>query len=461
MSVSTNQQNREWDGVPMPNRIFAAAAVMLAVGMGVLDGVIINIALPTICDGLFVSASHSIWIVNAYQISVIVSLLPLSALGDFVGYRKIYIGGICLFTLTSIGCALSWSFASLVSFRVLQGIGASAVMSINTSIVRLIYPKRMLGRGLGFNSTIVSVSSVAGPTLAAALLAVAEWPLLFAVNIPIGIMAIVMGYRYIPQNPSLRQMDDFRWGDALMSILTFGLLFALITGVTHGVPWRLLLLEALLLVAVGYLFVRGQLLRSVPILPFDLLKIPIFSLSILTSILSFIAQMAVMVAMPFILHRQFGYSTLEIGAIITAWPVVNLFASPVAGMLVDKFHAGVLGCIGLLVLTSGMALLAFMPSEPSTWEIMLRLAVCGLGFGFFQAPNNNIIISSAPLSRSGSASGMMATARLTGQIVGAAAVAMLFYVVPDESLTNILYVGFATTALATIVSFSRLSLPLS
>ncbi len=393
----------EWDGMPMPGRLLAILAVMFAVGMAVLDGVIINIALPTICDGLAISASESIWIINGYQIAIIISLIPFSVLGDMVGYRKVYIPGLCLFTIMSIGCALSWSLESLVACRVLQGFGASAVMSINTSLVRLIYPKRMLGRGMGFNSTVVSVSSVAGPTIAAALLSVAEWPILFAVNFPIALVAIILGYRYLPHNPTLRKSFT---------------------------------------------------------LPFDLFKIPIFRLSVFTSILSFVAQMSTMVAMPFILQRQFGYTTLEIGAIITAWPIVNLCATPIAGILVDRYHAGILGCVGLVALSIGMGLLAFLPEEPSTWDIMFRLAICGFGFGFFQSPNNNIIITSAPLERSGSASGMMATSRLTGQLMGAGAVAVLFHIVPEDNLTNILFIGAVFSTLAMILSFSRLSLPL-
>lgn len=393
----------EWDGMPMPGRLLAILAVIFAVGMAVLDGVIINIALPTICDGLAISASQSVLIINSYQVAIIISLIPFSILGDMIGYRKVYIPGLCLFTLMSIGCALSWNLESLVACRILQGFGASAVMSINTSLVRLIYPKRMLGRGLGFNSTVVSVSSVAGPTLAAALLSIAEWPILFAVNIPIAMVAIILGWLYLPQNPSLRK--------------TFTL-------------------------------------------PFDLFKIPIFRLSVLTSILSFIAQMSTMVAMPFILQRQFGYTTLEVGAIITAWPVINLFTTPIAGILVDKFHAGILGCIGLVALSIGMGLLAMLPENPTSWDIMFRLAICGFGFGFFQSPNNNIIITSAPLERSGAASGLMASARLTGQIIGAGSVALLFNIVPDDSLTSILYIGATFSALAMILSFSRLSQPL-
>ncbi len=390
-----------WDGMPMPSRIWAVVAVMLAVGMAVLDGVIVNIALPTICDGLAISASESIWIINAYQIAVILSLLPLSALGDSIGYRKVYLTGLVLFTLMSVGCALSWNFTSLVVCRILQGLGASAVMSINASIVRLIYPRRMLGRGMGFNSTIVSVSSVAGPTLAAALLSIAQWPILFAVNVPLGLLAILLGYLYIPHNPVLQ--------------------------------------------------------RATKIFPFDLLRIPIFRLSVVTSIFSFVAQMSVMVAMPFILQRQYGYTPIEVGAMITAWPVVNLFSTPIAGFLVDRFRPALLGCFGIVVLTIGMVLLALLPTDPEAWDVMLRLAICGFGFGFFQAPNNNIIITSVPLPRSGAASGMMAAARITGQILGAASVGLLFLVIPEQSLSDILYLGMGASLLASLLSFSRLS----
>lgn len=444
----------------MPARIFAVIALMIAIGLAVLDGVIVNIALPTICEGLAISASDSIWIVNAYQIAVIVSLLPLSALGDYIGYQRICVAGLSLFTLMSVGCALSWNFSSLVFFRVLQGLGASAVMSVNTSIVRLIYPSGMLGRGLGINSTIVSVSSVAGPTIAAAILAVAPWPWLFAVNIPIGIVAIILGWFYLPHNPIKQDIEGFRWGDALFNVATFALLFAVVTGITNRMEWWIVLLEAVAFGLVGYFFVRCQLRRALPILPFDLLRIPIFSLSVFTSIISFVAQMSTMVAIPFIFQRQFGFSTLEVGAMITAWPITNFFATPIAGVLVDKYHAGVLGCAGLALLTIGMGLLAFIPTEPTSWEVMLRLAICGFGFGFFQSPNNNIIITSAPLARSGSASGMMATARLTGQILGAASVALLFYIVPESNLASILYLGLIFAAMGFLLSISRLALPL-
>ncbi len=450
----------EWDGIPMPRRVLAIIAVMFAISLSVMDGVIANIALPTLCVELGITASESIWIINAYQIAVVVSLLVFSALGDFIGYRPIYLFGLLLFTIMSVGCALSWNFESLVACRVLQGLGASAIMSINTSIVRLIYPKRMLGRGIGINSTVVSVSAVMGPTVATSILSVAPWQWLFAINLPLGIFAIILGYMYLPHNITYQDVREFHWRDALFSALSFGLLFAVVTGFSHGVDSWILILIGLAMAVVGYIFVRSQLQRSVPILPFDLLRVPIFSLSIVTSIMIFVAQMSVIVSLPFILQHQFGYSPIEVGLVLTAWPAVNMVTTPVSGFLVERFHAGLLSCIGLTVMSIGLVALLFIPDDPTHWDFIWRLAICGFGFGFYQAPNNSLIISSASIKRSGSASGMMATARLIGQISGASAVAMLFYILPEVRSSEIIYMSLTFAVIAALLSYSRLSLPL-
>ncbi len=449
-----------WNGVAMPRRIFAFMAVIMAVSLSVLDGTIINIALPTISSKLSISASDSIWIINAYQIAIVTTLLPLSALGDHIGYKRVYLWGLALFVTMSVGCAMSWDLQSLVTFRVLQGLGASAVMSINTSLVRLIFPKRMLGRGIGINSMVVSVSSVMGPTVAAAILAMSDWQWLFVINMPLGMVAVVMGVLYLPKNVTQHGWSSYRKRDALLNTLAIGSLFALITSLSHQVPLGWLIVEGLGTLFFGYIYVRSQLNRENPILPFDLMRIPIFSLSIVTSVTIFIAQMSVMVSLPFILQHQYGFSPIEIGGVLTALPAVNILSTSVAGFLVERYHAGVLACIGLTILVVAMYLLASVPSEATSFDFMWRLGLCGLGFGFFQAPNNSMIISSAPLSRSGSASGMMASARLTGQITGASSVALFFLFVPIEQGSKILYLSAFCTTAAAIFAFARLSLPL-
>lgn len=452
--------NREWDGLPMPTRFWAILAVAFGVSLSVIDGAIANVALPTMARMLGISSANSIWIVNAYQLAIVVSLLSFSALGDVIGYRKIYIGGLGIFIVSSLGCTLSDSLATLVTARVCQGFGAAAITSVNTTLIRLIYPRRHLGRGMGVNATVVAVSSVAGPTLASGILSIATWPWLFAINIPIGLIACLLSYRFLPKNPVRIRGRHFDWRDGLMNALTFGLLIASIEGYSHGLKPSYIGISVILLVLIGTLFVRSQLHKPYPILPFDLLRIPIFSVSVITSICSFIAQMLAMVALPFYLQKTFGYTEVHTGLILTAWPAIIMVVAPIAGLLVERIHAGAMGGVGLLIMAAGVVLLAFLPEQPHVADIVWRLLLCGLGFGLFQSPNNSILIASAPPERSGSASGMLATARLTGQTTGAALVALLFHIDPENGchIALLLAGGFALAG--SVVSFSRLSLAL-
>ena len=452
----------------MPRRLGAILAVAFGVGLSVLDSAIANVALPTMGQELHIASADSIWIVNAYQLAVVVTILPFAALGETFGYRRIYVGGLLLFTLASGACALAGSFAALVAARVLQGIGAAAVTSINTTLIRFIYPRAQLGRGMGINATVVAVSSVAGPALAAAILSVGSWPWLFAVNLPVGCVALWLSSRFLPRNPVQAVGHNpvklsgsrFDWRDGVMNALTFGLLIASVEGCSHGVDGRLLAAGAAALPVVGFFFVRSQLRDPKPLLPIDLLRIPIFSVSVLTSVCSYLAQMLSMVALPFFLQRTFGYNDVSTGLLLTAWPAVIMVAAPVAGVLVGRIHAGALGGTGLAAMAAGLAALAWLPDAPATWDIVWRLALGGVGFALFQSPNNSILIASAPPERSGSASGMLATARLTGQTVGAAAMALLFHVVPDNAPRTALLAAGAAALAGSAVSFMRLSLPL-
>ena len=444
----------------MPRRIWAILAVAFGVSLSVIDSTIANVALPTISRALGISSADSIWVVNAYQLAIVVSLLSFSALGDLVGYRKIYIGGLALFTAASVGCALSQSLGALVAGRVLQGFGAAAVTSGNTTLIRIIYPRNRLGRGMGINATVVAVSSVAGPTLAAGVLSAAEWPWLFAVNIPVGLVALALSRRFLPANPVRVRDRRFDWRDAAMNALVFGLLMASVEGFSHGLDPRIVALGAAVLVPVGFVFIRRQLREPYPILPFDLLRIPIFSVSVLTSICSFLAQMLAMVALPFYLQHACGYDDVATGLLLTAWPAVIMVVAPVAGLLVERVHAGLLGGTGLAAMAAGLLLLAFLPEHPTDFEIVWRLVLCGAGFGLFQSPNNSILIASAPPERSGSASGMLATARLLGQTTGAALMAFLFHIVPDDSTHTALLLSAGLALTGAVVSLARLSLPL-
>ena len=208
--------NSQWNGLDMPRRLWAIMAVAFGVSASVISGAIVNVALPTFSAEMSVSSADSVWAINSYQLAIVMTLLIFSNLGDIVGYRRIYISGLVLFTLASLGCALAGSFTTLILCRIVEGVGAAAVTSINTTIIRIIYPRDRLARGLGINATIVAVSSVAGPSLAAAILSVASWHWLFAVNIPIGIVAFVFSYRFLPKNPVRVVGRRLDWRDCVL-----------------------------------------------------------------------------------------------------------------------------------------------------------------------------------------------------------------------------------------------------
>ncbi len=443
------------DGLPLPQRTWAILTIALGLTLAVLDGAIANVALPTIAHDLDASPASSIWVVNAYQLAVTISLLPLASLGDIYGYRRVYQYGLIVFTIASLGCALSDSLLTLTIARVVQGFGAAGIMSVNGALVRFIYPRRWLGRGVGINATIGSIASAIGPTVAAGILSVAPWPWLFAVNVPIGVVAIPMALRTLP--PTRSSGVRFDALSAIWSALAFGILVSAISGLGHGERAIYAGAELALALAFGFVLVTRQLAQTSPMLPVDLLRIPLFALSVATSICSFVAQSMALVSLPFLFEDTLGRSQVETGLLLTPWPLAVAMIAPFTGRLADRYPAGLLGGCGLAVMAVGLALIGLLPAQPATSDIVWRMLICGIGFGFFNTPNNRAILTAAPPTRAGAASGMQATSRLLGQSVGAAMVALVFGLFPQSGTRHSLIVAACVAACAAVVSFVRLT----
>lgn len=424
------------DGLEQPARRRAMLVIILGIMVAVLDGTIVNLALPGIARELQASPSHAIWVVNAYQIATLVMLLPLASLGDLVGYRRVYLVGMAVFTVSSIGATFADSLGTLITARAFQGLGAAGIMSVNAALVRLTFPSALLGRGMAINSMVVATSSVAGPSVAAAILSVASWPWLFAINVPLGLLVFTLGMKALPFN-RVAPAAGLRFSpvDVALNVLMFSLVFLGVdrlgvreggaaAGGSHVSAWLILLAG----VAVGFFYLRRQRTLAVPLFPIDLLRIPVFALSMGTSVAAFCAQMLAYIALPFLLLDVYGRSHIEAGLLITAWPLAIVVMAPLAGRLIGRYPDGLLGGIGLGLLAIGLALLAALPAHPGNADIAWRMALCGLGFGLFQSPNNHTIVTSPPAHRSGAASGMLGTARLTGQTLGAVVLAGVFSV---------------------------------
>jgi MFS transporter, DHA2 family, multidrug resistance protein len=443
------------DGVPLPQRYWAILTIALGLTLAVLDGAIANVALPTIAHDLNASPAASIWVVNAYQLAVTISLLPLASIGDIYGYRRVYQYGLIVFTVASLGCALSNSLPTLTIARIIQGFGAAGVMSVNGALVRFIYPRRFIGRGFGLNATIGSIASAVGPTVASGILSVAPWPWLFAVNVPIGAVAIPIAFRALPYTRSSGVRFDAP--SAIWTALTFGILISAISGLGHGESVNMSAAELCFAAIFGFVLATRQLSQTSPMLPIDLMKLRLFGLSVATSICAFLGQAMALVSLPFLFENTFGRTQVETGLLLTPWPLAVAVIAPFSGRLSDRYPAGLLGGCGLIVLSAGLALLAAMPMHPATPDIIWRLLICGIGFGFFNTPNNRAILTSAPPNRAGAASGMQATARLFGQTIGAAMVALMFGLFPQSGTRESLVFAAVASGGAALVSFLRLT----
>jgi DHA2 family multidrug resistance protein-like MFS transporter len=441
------------DGVPLPQRYWAILTIALGLTLAVLDGSIANVALPTIARDVHASPSASIWVVNAYQLAVTISLLPLASLGEIYGYRRIYQGGLVVFTIASLLCALSGSLTTLTLARIVQGFGAAGIMSVNGALVRFIYPRRWIGRGVGLNATIGSIASALGPTVAAGILSIGNWPWLFAVNIPLGMIAVPIAMSHLPVTPTSGAKFDI--GSAVLSAFTFGLLITAIAGLGHGEAFGDVGAQLFIVVGMAFVLVARQMARRAPLLPIDLLRIPIFALSVATSVCAFVAQAMALVSIPFLFEDTLGFNAVETGLLMTPWPLTVAVIAPISGRLADRYPVGLLSGCGLAVMAGGLLTLALLPAHPTPIDIIWRMTICGLGFGFFNTPNNRAIITSAPPARTGGASGMQATARLLGQTMGAALVALVFGVFPVSGTTASMMFAAVASVAAAGVSFSR------
>ncbi len=440
------------DGLPPAQRRWVMLCGVLGVVLAGLDSAIANIALPTIARDLHSSDAGAVWVVNSYQLAVAVCLLPVASLGETMGLKRVYGFGLALFTIASLFCALSPTLPVLVGARMLQGVGGACMAALGGALVRAIYPRALLGSGFALIALAVAISAALGPTVAALVLSVATWPWLFLVNLPIGLLAVPLFLAVAPAMPGRARRFD-----TLGAVLSAAALGLTVTGVDGlgGTGLRLSLAEiAAGLLSFG-LLLWHSMRRPAPLLPVDLLRIPLFLLSVGTSICSYSAQILAYVSLPFLFQSVMHRSTTATGLLVTPWPLLVAVAAPVAGRLIGRYPAALLGSLGMAVLSTGLVLLAVMPAAPADWDVAWRMGLCGLGFGFYQTPNNTTLMTAGPPERSGAASGMIAVARLVGWSFGAALVAVIFGVDGAKGAVLCLWVAAGIAAVGSVVSVAR------
>jgi DHA2 family multidrug resistance protein-like MFS transporter len=278
---------------------------------------------------------------------------------------------------------------------------------------------------------------------------------LVAVNVPVGLLALVLGARALPHTrPAPHKFD---WLSAALSAVTFGLGIVAIDSAGRGAALTTWVAEFAVAVVACVLLVRRQTHMVSPLLPVDLLRIPVFTLSVATSIASFCSQTLALTAIPFYFADRFGYSAVEIGLMVTPWPIAIAIAAPISGRLVERYSAGLLCGVGLVLLAAGLSALAMLPDHPTRLDVIWRMVLSGAGFGMFQTPNNRTMIGAAPRERSGGASGMQGIARALGMTTGATLVAVCLSRDPSNGTQLALFTGTVFALLGAILSVLRLS----
>lgn len=431
LSESAVSSSAHQDGLPRLHRRLAIWAVSFAVVLSVLSLTSVGVALPVIARDLGLVEADAVWLVSAFQLALLGTLFPFSAIGERWGYRSTFLAGLALITFSSIVCTFARSFEILLLGRVLQGIGASAAMAVNPALLRLSVPANRLGHVIGLNAMVVAVATALGPSLAAVVLSVASWPWLFALNVPWAVLAMAVGAAVLPRARGAAATAPFDVTGAVLNVVTFVLLASALDALAARGVAALPHLVAGVLCAVA--LVLQQRRRVVPLLPLDLMRAGAVRACVGSSVFAFAAQMTALVALPFLLHDGLGMDMLTVGLLMMGWPLAVAFMAPAAAHLESRgLSSSVLCSVGAGVMCAALLALAALPrqADESVWFGLLVL--CGLGFGLFQTPNNRAMLGATPRERSGSAGGLQATARLTGQMLGATAVGVCFRLLPGQ-----------------------------
>lgn len=428
----------------------AVAVVLFAMALVVLDAGMVNAALPAMARSLRTTPGDAVLVITAYQAALLMALLPCGALGERLGHRAVFAGGVAVFTAASLLCALAPTLAWLVAARFLQGLGGAAIMALGVALLRFTVPAGRLGAAIGWNATTVALCSAAGPALGAVVLGRGGWPWMFVVNLPLGV-GVLLAARALPSTVRRGQAID-----AVSMLLNASAFAALIAGVEllSDTP----VFSALLIVTAGLalaLLIRRERPKAAPMVPVDLLRRSGFRLAVIASLCCFAGQTAALVALPFHLQRL-GLTPLEAGLCLSIWPMAVAATAMTLGRKSDWLPLAWLCVTGGVLLAIGLAGAALSSGEASASLLIPCLALSGVGFGLFQTANNRSLFLAAPPDRSGAVGGMQGTARLIGQTAGAVAAASLLEGTALDVAPGVAFgVGALLTLMAAVVSGLR------
>ena len=410
-----------------PKKWWAMLGVGLGVFMFTLDTSIVNIALPTLVQVFHTNFATIQWVVLSYLLVITAAVLGAARFGDILGKKRLYLGGLMLFTLSSLLCGWSPTVGWLIGFRTLQGMGAVMISALGAAIVTEVFPVSERGKALGIIGAVVSLGIALGPSVGGLLISLSDWRLIFLVNVPIGIFASFIVIRTIPDHRATTVHQTFDWTGAVIMTLTL-VCFSL--GMTNGQNQGFGAASTLGLLAIAAVGLIGFLVLEMrlkqPMLDLKLFRNLFFSLSLLTGVLVFLVIAGLLLIVPFFLELVLHLSTQHAGLLLAFSPIISGIVAPFSGNLSDRFGSRPISLAGLLLMSVGCLLISTFQTQMTDLDYILRVAPLGFGLGMFQSPNNSAILGGVPPERLGIASGLLSLSRTLGQTIGLPVLGAIF-----------------------------------
>ncbi|HEY5891327.1 MAG TPA: MFS transporter [Acidimicrobiia bacterium] len=394
--------------------------VATSVLLPTIDGSIVNVAFPTLVQELDTTFNIIQWVALGYLLTIATFTLGMGRLGDVVGKKKIYVYGFGVFTAASLLCGLAPQVEWLITFRVVQGIGAVMVLALGSAILVEAFPDHERGKALGWIVTAVSVGIITGPVLGGILISAWNWRAIFLVNLPVGIVGTWMAIRFVPDTrPAPGQKFDLL-GALLMGLSLFSLSLALTLGQESGFSSSLVLSGFGVAIATAIAFVIVELRADSPMLQLRLFKNPGLTVGVVTGIMTFICLTATFLLLPFYLSEVLGMEVLAMGFLLGVTPLMMGVVSPISGTLSDRSGVRAPAVAGLLILSAVYFAFLSLDVDTAWWHFAALAVPYGIGIGLFQSPTNSAIMGSVPAEYMGVAGGLLHLTRLMGQVVGIA-----------------------------------------
>ncbi len=395
-------------------------AVAMGVFLATIDGSIVNVVLPTLMHDLDTKFSIVQWVVLAYMLTIATLILSMGRLGDTVGKKRIYLTGMIIFTIGSALCGLAQTVQLLIIFRIFQGIGAAMMAALGIAIITETFPVKERGKALGSIGGTVSIGIIAGPTLGGILIDALSWHWIFFVNLPLGILGIIMVINYVPNFRAVATQKFDLVGATVLFFSVLTLLLAFTVGQNFGFKNPFIIGLFIIWICTFVLFLYVELNNTNPMIDLTIFRNYRFTLNLFTGFLTFVALSGTVLLMPFYLENVLGYQPHQVGLFLAIIPLAAGFTSPLSGILSDRFGTRVISIAGLLILLLGFTSVSTLNEFTTSWGYILRFLPVGLGIGIFQSPNNSAIMGTAPHNRLGVVSGLLSITRTLGQTAGIA-----------------------------------------